>query len=760
MANHANETDAIDPEKHNPFALLDGRNQSNTTGESLVTIKTLRDADEALCFLENHPRSAQIAEEGNAILEDPQQLKKLVRKIDLTIAPLLACVYFLQFLDKTTLSYTAVMGIRTDTHLKGQNYSNLSMLFYIGTAYPSLLAAEFPTQYLAQRISRLGLYLGLNIMTWGLILGFHAACTSFAGLCVVRTLLGVFESCVAPILVLIIAMWYKKNEQGRRVSWFYVCNSLTQIFGGCVAYGVSFASTGFATWRIFYIAIGALTMVVGALVAVFLPDSPVKARRFTDAEKVAALMRNAHIKASQVLESFKDVRMWLICLATMLSSIPNGGISNFTSILLETFGYTSQQSLILTAPTGAIGAVVVLLIGYLSDKWRDRSLVMIIVIIPTILSGCLMIGLDPNGIPKNKGGLLAASFLSGTFGAAFMLLLAWNASNIAGHSKKVTANALTLVAFAVGNILGTQTFQQKEAPGYKSGKISIIATLSALILVVIVLRLYNDHLNKVNEKRLADVSEGEKDELKEKLAFADQTDRKNPFFVASNITWPLQAHLDDEHDTFVYKIPYSNIDVDFIIWLEKPVDRQSLGLAILSGQRYIRNRIISQGEGWIQAEDDPFLSIIPDHIWLRNDSAKTSSGRSKMTYVTLLRVYEAYMKVLYEGKMCLEASMQSTRLGNFYDHQGADSWYYYVYGQSKGKSGGKKKDEAVSKACGCDVYGDAAVSRSGPGGESIPENFTSVVLAKALAFYETNSSSAVIAEREKREELHVEEDEH
>ena len=86
-------------------------------------------------------------------------------------------------------------------------------------------------------------------------------------------------------------MWYKKEEQGRRVSWFYVCNSLTQIFGGCVAYGVSHAKTRFATWRIFYIAIGALTMVVGLLVAIFLPDSPVKARRFTDAEKVAALLR-------------------------------------------------------------------------------------------------------------------------------------------------------------------------------------------------------------------------------------------------------------------------------------------------------------------------------------------------------------------------------------------------------------------------------------------------------------------------------------
>lgn len=91
-------------------------------------------------------------------------------------------------------------------------------------------------------------------------------------------------------------MWYKKEEQGRRVSWFYVCNSLTQIFAGCVAYGVSFAHGSFATWRIFYIAIGALTMVVGLLVALLLPDSPVRAKRFTDAQKVAALLR---VKANQ-----------------------------------------------------------------------------------------------------------------------------------------------------------------------------------------------------------------------------------------------------------------------------------------------------------------------------------------------------------------------------------------------------------------------------------------------------------------------------
>lgn len=98
------------------------------------------------------------------------------------------------------------------------------------------------------------------------------------------------------------------------------------------------------------------------------------------------------------------------------------------------------------------------------------------------------------------------------------------------HSKKVTANALTLVVFAVGNILRTQTFQAYQAPGYISGKISIAATLGALCFIILLLRWHNDRLNKKNEGILADMNEAEKDELREKMAFADQTDRKNPFF--------------------------------------------------------------------------------------------------------------------------------------------------------------------------------------------------------------------------------------
>jgi len=368
----------------------------------------------------------------------------------------------------------------------------------------------------------------------------HAACTNFAGLAVCRTLLGVFESCVAPILVLIIAMWYKKSEQGRRTSTFYVMNACTQIFGGGVAYGVSFTTSKFASWRIFFLAIGAMTILIGAMVGILLPDSPVKAKRFTDAEKVAALLRvksnqsgtqNRVLKTEQIWETFRDPRVWLVGLCTMLSSIPNGGLSNFNSILLTTFGYTSKQALLMSMPNGAVGVICVLLVGWLSDKLRDRTAVMLVCTLPTILGAALMIGLDPLGKPHDKAGLLAASFLTGTFGAAFMLLLAYNASNFAGHTKKVTANALTLVCFAVGNILGTQTFQASQAPGYIGGKISIVVTLGLLCFVVMVLRAMNLRLNKKNEATLAAMEPGEREALREKMAFADHSDHENPFFV-------------------------------------------------------------------------------------------------------------------------------------------------------------------------------------------------------------------------------------
>lgn len=129
--------------------------------------------------------------------------------------------------------------------------------------------------------------------------------------------------------------------------------SLTSIFAGLVSYGISFSkNNNFASWRIFLLTIGLFTVAAGAVVFVYLPDSPVKAKRFTDAEKVAVLLRvadnqsgtqNSKIKTEQLRVVFKDPGVWLVMISVLMLSVPTS-IPNFSSILLTTFGYTPQQA--------------------------------------------------------------------------------------------------------------------------------------------------------------------------------------------------------------------------------------------------------------------------------------------------------------------------------------------------------------------------------------------------------------------------------
>jgi len=352
-----------------------------------------------------------------------------------------------------------------------------------------------------------------------------------------------FESCVAPILILLISMFYRKEEQAQRISWFYVCNGLTQIFGSFIAFGLSFIHSPFAPYKILFLLLGALAILVGVVVLLFLPDSPVNARLLSREERIAAIERvregqsgteNHHIKRYQVYEALSDFRTWLIVLTTLMTSIPNGGISNFSNLIVKSFGYTSRQTLILGAPGGAIGSLTVLACGYYSDKKGERMLPIIFAIIPTIVGSAMLVGLAHSG---EKGALLFASWIIGTFGAALAQVYAYNASNIAGHTKKVTINAMTLFSFALGNIVGTEIFLPKDAPDYIPGKIAIMVLLTAQLGVTWLLRWMNLRLNKKKAAHLEEmkIKKGWSDDdvrrEREKHAFMDMTDKENPFFV-------------------------------------------------------------------------------------------------------------------------------------------------------------------------------------------------------------------------------------
>jgi hypothetical protein len=69
----------------------------------------------------------------------PIDEKKLIRRIDLNILPVLCSVYLFQFMDKILLNYANVMGIQTELHMTGNEFSWAGTAFFLG-----YMLAEFP----------------------------------------------------------------------------------------------------------------------------------------------------------------------------------------------------------------------------------------------------------------------------------------------------------------------------------------------------------------------------------------------------------------------------------------------------------------------------------------------------------------------------------------------------------------------------------------------------------------------------------------
>lgn len=92
-----------DTEKSLPAPLADAIRNGSVSKEIL---QHSNDGDEALKAFMSH--------QGEVIELDEATNKRLLRKIDWNLMPVMCIVYGLNYLDKTTLSYASVMGLRTD----------------------------------------------------------------------------------------------------------------------------------------------------------------------------------------------------------------------------------------------------------------------------------------------------------------------------------------------------------------------------------------------------------------------------------------------------------------------------------------------------------------------------------------------------------------------------------------------------------------------------------------------------------------------
>lgn len=193
-----------------------------------------------------------------------------------------------------------------------------------------------------------------------------------------------------------------------------------------------------APWRAIFLFLGLLTIVVGGLIFVFLPDNQLNARWLTKEERILAVERvrvnqqgigNKKFKIHQFKEAFADPFTWMAIFLAISLDIPNGGLTNFFSQLIVNFGFTPQQSLLYGTPAGAVEIVTMVVWGLLSQRFGHRLLFGMGGLVVALIGAILLVALPL----EDRLGRLFGYYLTQAFTCSLISVLSLVASNTAGY---------------------------------------------------------------------------------------------------------------------------------------------------------------------------------------------------------------------------------------------------------------------------------------------------------------------------------------
>ncbi|QPC72042.1 hypothetical protein HYE68_002794 [Fusarium pseudograminearum] len=415
--------------------------------------------------------------------------KKLRRKIDWSLMPVLCVTYGLQYYDKAMLSQAALFGLREDLGLlTGDRYAMSAAIFYLGFiigAYPAMMLAQrYPIERVASAI----------VTIWGVCLMLTVVCKDYKTLYTQRFFLGFLESGISPMFMMIVGSFYKKNEQAMRMGIWYSCTGYVSIISPIINYGFGQINGGVSSWRYMYYFSGALTIVWGIILVFVLPPDPVRAKGFNERERyilVARLktnnsgVRNTHLKVAQIWELMLDPKFWIVFSIAFLSMIANAPISTFVPIIIHGFGFSTLNSLLLMMPCGAYAGTLQLLFPYLAYRYRNnRSYLVFIAQMGTVLAALLLWLLPLSA----TGALLFAVYILPSVGGGYAVLMGLQIANTAGYTKRSVASSGLYIGYCLGNFVGPLCFKKGDAPRFGPGFIAVVVTSIVAGLLALVYR--------------------------------------------------------------------------------------------------------------------------------------------------------------------------------------------------------------------------------------------------------------------------------
>ncbi|KAI9633473.1 putative MFS transporter [Dioszegia hungarica] len=463
---------------------------------------------------------------------DEQTSKRIGRMLDKHLMPLICFTYILQSLDKGSLGYGAIWGLRTDLRLTADEYSWLGSLFYFG-----YMIWEYPMGYVAQHYHT-GKVVASVVIIWGACLMSTALCTNFAGIAAQRFFLGCLESVLTPAFVLITSIFWLKKEQGFRVSIWWSMNGFAGAFGGLISFSTGYIQyKNIPSWKWIFIINGTVTILWGITLWFLFPSSPQTARFLKGSDKDAAVYRlksnktgtrNAIVKKYQIIEALdprKDPQGILLFFICFFNEFTNGGYGNFSSLIIASLGFTSLESSLLGIATGMAQVLWMWSAGYATYRWKNMRIYAAMgALVPSFIGFVLQIAVPVGSSSTIKGIKMMGVCMMPAYAATCALTVQLPAQNAGGYTKRTTLTSLAFLGYSVGNICGPHVFYPGQTPTYLTGFVADLVCFAFQWSLLYTLRVVYKRENARRDREFGIPVEEDGD------AFTDLTDRENMSF--------------------------------------------------------------------------------------------------------------------------------------------------------------------------------------------------------------------------------------
>ncbi|KAL6704979.1 hypothetical protein ACN47E_007382 [Coniothyrium glycines] len=425
---------------------------------------------------------------GSEVVFDEVEEKRLVRKIDWRLLPILGALYSIALIDRTNISNARVAGMEADLQLQiGDRYTIVLVLFF-----PTYFLLELPSNIVLRKVGSAN-WLTFIAVSWGAVMIGQGFVESWVTLAICRVLLGALEAGFFPGCVYLITCWYCRYETQKRLGGFYLVSVGIGGLANILAYGLMQMEGvgGIRGWQWIFIIEGILTCVVaiiGWFIILDFPDRAEKKGFLTRHEAAVVLQRIENDRADSVADPLTwakfchhltDIRLWAYATMFMSTTMPAYAFSYFLPVILVGMGYSAGAANALAAPPSIAAMITAMGFAWLGDKYRVRAPVIAVQSVLAII-GLMIVAYTTNDDARYFGTFLGVCGCQGNIPA----ILAYQSNNIRGQSKRSVGSALQIGFGAIGGIIASTTFRQVDAPRYVTG-LWVTAGLQFYILLVL-----------------------------------------------------------------------------------------------------------------------------------------------------------------------------------------------------------------------------------------------------------------------------------